>query len=99
MRPTPGEVFVTAPAGSVVIINSSLWHSGTLKKSDMPRRVCHLTYTRRDLPQQLVQLDYLTPKLYERMTPAQRFLLEIEPETDAGKVLRQPKREHTGWWN
>ncbi len=33
---------------------------GTLKKTDAPRRMLHLSYTRRDLPQQLVQLDYLT---------------------------------------
>lgn len=94
----PGEVFVEAPAGSVVIINSSLWHSGTLKKSDDNRRVLHLTYTRRDLPQQLCQIDYLTKPLYDRMSPAHRYLLEIEPSTD-GEIKRQPKREQTGWWN
>ena len=39
----------------------------------------HLTYTRRDLPQQLVQLDHLTRGLYDRMSPVHRYLLEIEP--------------------
>ena len=96
--PYPGEVFVTAKAGSVVIINSSLWHSGTLKKTDANRRVCHLTYTRRDLPQQLTQIDYLTQPLYDRMSDAHRYLLEIEPEAQVG-VKRQPKREQAGWWN
>jgi ectoine hydroxylase-related dioxygenase (phytanoyl-CoA dioxygenase family) len=96
--PYPGEVMVTAPAGSVVLMNSSLWHSGTRKEDDTHRRVLHLTYTRRDLPQQLVQIDYLTAGLYERMSPEHRYLLEIEPSTHEG-VLRQPKREHKGWWN
>ena len=60
----------------------------------------HLTYTRRDLPQQLVQLDYLTPELYERMSPEHRYLLEIEPPREGDGVLRQPKRAHgRGWWN
>ncbi|KAK5684746.1 hypothetical protein LTS10_002820 [Elasticomyces elasticus] len=63
--PFPGEVYMTGKAGSVMLMNSSMWHSGTLKLSDAPRRVLHLTYTRRDLPQQLVQRDYLTPALYE----------------------------------
>jgi ectoine hydroxylase-related dioxygenase (phytanoyl-CoA dioxygenase family) len=97
--PYPGEVLVTAKAGSAVICNSAMWHSGTLKKQDSPRRMLHLTYTRRDLPQQLLQLDHLTPFLYERMSPAHRYLLEIEPPTSGDGILRQPKRGHEGWWN
>jgi ectoine hydroxylase-related dioxygenase (phytanoyl-CoA dioxygenase family) len=97
--PYPGEVLVEAPAGSAIICNSSMWHAGTLKKTDAPRRMLHLTYTRRDLPQQLLQLDYLTPELYARMTPVQRYLLEIEPPKDGDSVLRQPKKDHKGWWN
>ena len=97
--PYPGEVLVEAPAGSAIICNSSMWHSGTLKKTDQPRRMLHLTYTRRDLPQQLLQLDYLTPELYNRMDAAKRFLLEIEPPKAGDGVMRQPKKGHAGWWN
>lgn len=97
--PYPGEVLVEAPAGSAIICNSSMWHSGTVKKSDKPRRMLHLTYTRRDLPQQLLQLDYLTPELYNRMNPVQRYLMEIEPPKLGDGVLRQPKKDHKGWWN
>jgi len=97
--PYPGEVLFTAPASSAVIMNSCLWHGGTLKRSGAPRRVLHLSYTRRDLPQQLLQLDHLTPQLYERMSPAQRFLLEIEPPEPGGAIVRQPQRESRTWWN
>ncbi len=97
--PYPGEVLVQAPAGSAIICNSSGWHAGTLKKTDKPRRMLHLTYTRRDLPQQLLQLDYLTPELYNRMSPVQRYLLEIEPPKAGDGILRQPKKDHKGWWN
>jgi ectoine hydroxylase-related dioxygenase (phytanoyl-CoA dioxygenase family) len=97
--PYPGEIMVTAPAGSVVLMNSSMWHSGTRKNDASPRRLLHLTYTRRDLPQQLVQLDHLTPELYERMSPEHRYLLEIEPSREGEGPLRQPKRDHKGWWN
>ena len=96
--PYPGEMLLTAKAGSVVITNSSLWHSGTVKNANIHRRVCHFTYTRRDLPQQLTQIDYLTKPLYYRMNAAHRFLMEIEPE-DAAGIKRQKKREHSGWWN
>jgi ectoine hydroxylase-related dioxygenase (phytanoyl-CoA dioxygenase family) len=97
--PYPGEVLVEAPAGSAIICNSSMWHSGTRKNSDVPRRMMHLTYTRRDLPQQLLQLDYLTPELYNRMGPEQRFLMEIESPKEGDGILRQPKKDHKGWWN
>jgi len=97
--PYPGEILLEASAGSAVICNSSMWHAGTLKKTDAPRRMLHLTYTRRDLPQQLVQLDYLTPELYGRMNAAQRFLLEIEPCSPGKEILRQPKKDQNGWWN
>jgi hypothetical protein len=95
--PYPNEVLVEAPAGSAIILNSSMWHAGTRKNSDAPRRLLHLTYTRRDLPQQLVQLDYVTPELYGRMNSAHRYLLEID-RTQTDEVLRQPKRAHATWW-
>ena len=97
--PYPGEILVTAPAGAAVILNSSGWHSGTRKESDAPRRLIHLSYTRRDLPQQLVQLDHLTQGLFDRMSPEQRYLLEIEPPREGEGVLRHPKRAQRGWWN
>jgi hypothetical protein len=85
----PQEVLVTAAAGAVVIVNSALWHSGTRNEDGSRRRVLHLTYTRRDLPQQLTQRDYLTPELYERMSPAHRFLMDIEPQAE-GPARRAP---------
>jgi hypothetical protein len=74
----PGEVHLTGRPGTVAIFNASIWHGGTSNRSGARRRVLHLTYTRRDLPQQLVQRDHLTPALYDRMSPAQRFLMDIE---------------------
>jgi ectoine hydroxylase-related dioxygenase (phytanoyl-CoA dioxygenase family) len=94
-------VLVTAPKGAVIVINSSLWHAGTTNVSGDRRRVLHLTYTRRDLPQQLVQRQYLTPALYERMSPAHRFLLDIEEMPAGLQPMRAARREHAGdnWWN
>lgn len=98
--PYPGEVLVEAPPGSVIVINSCLWHAGTRNESGARRRVLHLTYTRRDLPQQLTQRDFLTEALYERLSPAQRFLLDVEKLPEGAFVPRQPQREHQrNWWN
>ena len=99
--PYPGEVMVQVPKGSLVVINSSMWHGGTKNISGKKRRVLHLTYTRRDLPQQLVQRTYLTEELYKRMGPAQRFLMDIEPiSTEAAAQMKSAGAGHkaAGWW-
>ena len=98
--PHPKEILVEAPAGSAVIINSALWHSGTTNESGLRRRVLHLSYTRRDLPQQLYQRDFMTKELYERLEPEQRFLLDVEPLPDhAVETGRMPKRQSDSWWS
>ncbi|MCB8874231.1 phytanoyl-CoA dioxygenase family protein [Acidisoma silvae] len=98
--PYTGEIYLTAPAGSVAIMNSSVWHGGTRNTDGERRRVLHLTYTRRDLAQQLTQRDYVTEALYERMSPAQRFLMDIEPLGASDVVIRQPEKpKNASWWN
>ena len=97
----PGEQLITAPKGSVIVMNSALWHGGTLNKSGARRRVLHLTYTRRDLPQQLVQRKHLTEELYERMSDAHRFLLDIEelPEVPLDLLKSAGRNSTSDWWN
>jgi ectoine hydroxylase-related dioxygenase (phytanoyl-CoA dioxygenase family) len=77
--PYPSEVVVELPAGAAVLINGSLWHGGTQNVSGRRRRMLHLSFTRRDLPQQLVQQNFLTPPLGMRLTPALGYLLDITP--------------------
>jgi ectoine hydroxylase-related dioxygenase (phytanoyl-CoA dioxygenase family) len=74
----PREVHLTGKAGSVAVINGSIWHGGTRNHSGASRRVLHLAIGRRDRPQQLKERDHLTPELLNRSSPAQRFLLDIE---------------------
>ena len=74
----PKEVKVTGKAGSVAVINGGIWHGGTRNESGAARRVLHLAIGRRDIPQQLVEREHLTPDLLKRSSPAQRFLLDIE---------------------
>lgn len=75
--PFPGEMLVTAPAGAVVVVNAHMWHSGTQKLDDTRRRMLHLSFVRRDMPQQLVQRRFLTPALAARLSDAQKFLLDV----------------------
>jgi ectoine hydroxylase-related dioxygenase (phytanoyl-CoA dioxygenase family) len=76
--PYPGEMKVVVPPGTLVILNSHLWHSGTEKRDDSRRRQFHLTYTPRSMPQQLIQKDYVTEELRARMSDAHKYLLDID---------------------
>lgn len=63
---------------SIVVMNAHTWHGGMQNVSGERRRVLHLSYCHRSMPQQLVQQDHLTPFPYERMNEAHRYLLDIE---------------------
>ncbi|GAA5033596.1 phytanoyl-CoA dioxygenase family protein [Actinopolymorpha pittospori] len=76
----PDEVRLIAPAGTVVIFNSHLWHGGTLNASTKPRRAMHSAFSRREIPQQLDQKKYIRASTYDRLSPAQRFLLDVTAE-------------------
>ncbi|HEY6740519.1 MAG TPA: phytanoyl-CoA dioxygenase family protein [Actinopolymorphaceae bacterium] len=75
--PHPDEVRLLGPAGTVVVFNSHLWHGGTLNGSGRPRRALHSYFCRRDQPQQLDQRAFVRPDTYARLTPAQRFVLDV----------------------
>ena len=73
----PGEVLLLAPAGTVVVFNSHLWHGGTLNRSSRPRRALHAYFTRRGYDQQLDQRKYVRPETLARLGPAARFILDV----------------------
>ncbi|HZX01391.1 phytanoyl-CoA dioxygenase family protein [Kribbella sp.] len=75
--PHPDQIQLTAPAGTVVIFNSHLWHGGTQNHTTTPRRAMHSYFTHRHLPQQLDQQTYLRVNTYNRLTPAQHFILDV----------------------
>lgn len=74
----PQEVLLLAPAGSVGIFNAHLWHGGTTNRSNTTRRAVHCFYTARENPQQLNQAEYLRKKTYDRLSPAARYILDVE---------------------
>jgi ectoine hydroxylase-related dioxygenase (phytanoyl-CoA dioxygenase family) len=75
--PHPDEVILTAPAGTVVIFNSHIWHGGTLNRTDRPRRGLHAYFCRRSHPQQLIQKNFIRPETYARLSEAARFILDV----------------------
>lgn len=77
MAPHPDEVLIVAPAGSVGVFNSHLWHGGTHNRTDRTRRALHSYYTTREHPQQLNQAQYIRKRTYDRLCQAARYLLDV----------------------
>jgi ectoine hydroxylase-related dioxygenase (phytanoyl-CoA dioxygenase family) len=78
-----GEMLVTGKAGTVVIMNSHMWHGGSENKTDHQRRAVHVYYTRGDKPQQQYQKRLVRPEVQARLSPLGRKLLALDdPRND-----------------
>ncbi len=79
----PAEQIVTGPAGSVVVMNSHLWHGGLDNRTLGHRTSLHAFYCRRDKPQQQYQNQLLRPEVQAALTPELRHLLALDdPQND-----------------
>lgn len=73
----PDEVTLLAPAGTVAVFNSHVWHGGTRNEGDKPRRALHSFFTRRNQPQQLDQRKFLRPETFARLSEAEQVILDV----------------------
>jgi ectoine hydroxylase-related dioxygenase (phytanoyl-CoA dioxygenase family) len=67
----PDQKFVVARAGSVLIFNGHLWHSGTRNDSAGPRRVLQCQF----VALELLRTTGTSPEISERLVPAARYIL------------------------
>jgi ectoine hydroxylase-related dioxygenase (phytanoyl-CoA dioxygenase family) len=81
--PLPDEQLVTGRAGTVVVMNTHMWHAGTGNRTDRCRRALHGFYTRSDKPQQQYQKALLRPQTIATLSTLQRRVLALDdPEND-----------------
>lgn len=74
----PDQVVVEAPAGSVIVFNAHLFHAGRSNLTETEhRRALHCYFTRRDQKQQTNQRERLTAQTAARLTPLQRWILDV----------------------
>lgn len=73
----PDEVLLTGPAGTVIVFNGHLWHGGTRNRTDSARQGLTLSFCRRDEAQQLNQAQHTRPAVRDRLSPAERYLLDV----------------------
>jgi ectoine hydroxylase-related dioxygenase (phytanoyl-CoA dioxygenase family) len=69
----PEERVVVAQAGSALVFNGHLWHSGARNESNRSRRVIQCQFVARELG----IMAQTQPDLPERLTPAARYLLDV----------------------
>lgn len=83
MATHPEEVLVTAPAGSVVVMNAHMWHGGTGNRTALPRRALHAFYCRDDRPQQQYQKALIPESVQQGFRPEVRRVLALDdPRND-----------------
>jgi hypothetical protein len=73
----PLEQLLLAPAGTVVVFNSHLWHGGTINNTNIQRRAIHSYYCHYDVAQQTDQSRYIRPETIERLDEAVLRLLSV----------------------
>lgn len=79
----PAEIAITAPAGSVVVMNAHTWHGGLDNRTQGHRTALHAFYCRRDKPQQQYQKKLLRPAVQAALSPELRDLLALDdPRND-----------------
>ena len=71
------QINLKVPAGTLIIMNQNLWHSGTKSISGKPRKSIYIDIRRRDLPQLLNFKKYLRKETKKKMTEYQKYLLGI----------------------
>lgn len=75
--PHPDEIKIIAPAGSVFVFNSHVWHGGTTNHTKNYRRSIHSYFCTLDQPQQLNQRRYITPETKDRIGSVAQRLLDV----------------------
>ncbi|WP_422083503.1 phytanoyl-CoA dioxygenase family protein [Ulvibacterium sp.] len=73
----PDEIRIMAPAGSVFIFNSHVWHGGTTNQTSHDRRSIHSYFCTRDQPQQIDQRECITREVLQRIGEKGKYILDV----------------------
>ena len=73
----PDEEIVSVKAGSILLMDANLWHSGTSNISGTRRRVLYMDIRRRDMAQLLNQRIYLDEITQEKLDDVEKYLLGV----------------------
>lgn len=77
VAPHPDEINLIAPAGTVVVFNAHLWHSGRQNRTGLPRHSMNMFFGQRNQPQQTNQRECLRPETAARLTAPMGIILDV----------------------
>lgn len=75
--PHPDEIIITAPAGTVFIFNSHVWHGGTTNHTQKIRRSIHSYFCTLDQAQQIDQKKYILQSTKDRIGEKGMKILDV----------------------
>ncbi len=73
----PNEILIQAPAGSVFVFNSHVWHGGTTNFTQKDRRSIHSYFCTSEQPQQIDQRRYITQETRQRIGLEGQRILDV----------------------
>lgn len=73
----PNEILLKAPAGTVFIFNSHVWHGGTTNQTKTFRRCIHSYFCTADQPQQIDQQKYILDATKSRIGKMGMEILDV----------------------
>jgi ectoine hydroxylase-related dioxygenase (phytanoyl-CoA dioxygenase family) len=76
--PHPDQVLLKAPAGTVFIFNSHVWHGGTTNTTTNLRRCIHSYFCTSDQPQQIDQQRYILEETKRRIGKSAMKILDVK---------------------
>jgi len=77
LSPHPDQQILEAPAGTVVVFNSHIWHGGTINRTESPRRAIHSYFCRREEAPQTPQKELIRKETLDRISNEARWLLDV----------------------
>ena len=80
----PDQKFINAESGDILLMNGSLWHSGSKNISGDRRRVIYIDYRTKNIPQLLNQKRYLSKKTIHNLPMKFKKILRVR---DGDKLI------------
>jgi ectoine hydroxylase-related dioxygenase (phytanoyl-CoA dioxygenase family) len=75
--PYDGEVLACGPAGSLIVLNGSVWHGHAANTSQTPRRSIQGAFIRREVPSGANLAARMRPETLARLSSQAKYLLAL----------------------
>lgn len=82
--PHPDQIFINAKKGDILMMNGSLWHSGSKNINGKRNRMIFIDFRSKDIPQLLNQKRYLSQKTVANLPKKIKEILKVTNKDELG---------------